>query len=55
VGLRNIRARLERLFPDAHAFSLESRDGGVLARVELPCVRSGLPTVTAPSQMPAHR
>ena len=55
VGLKNIRARLERMFPDAHGFTLEPRDGGVLARVELPCVRSGVPALTAPSQMPAHR
>src|SRR5829696_2039466 len=48
VGLKNIRARLERMFPDAHGFTLEPRDGGVLARVELPCVRSGVPALTAP-------
>ena len=38
VGLRNVRARLERMFPDRHAFTLDSTDGGVLARVELPCM-----------------
>jgi type IV secretory pathway TrbD component len=38
VGLRNVRARLERMFPDRHAFTLAARDGGVLARVELPCM-----------------
>ena len=40
IGLKNIRARLERMFPAHHTFVLEPRDGGVLARVELPCVPS---------------
>jgi len=38
VGLRNVRARLARMFPDRHVFTLGSREGGVLARVELPCM-----------------
>jgi two-component system, LytTR family, sensor kinase len=38
VGLRNVRARLERMFPDRHVFTLDARDGGVLARVDLPCM-----------------
>jgi LytS/YehU family sensor histidine kinase len=38
VGLRNVRARLERMYPESHAFTLAPHAGGVLARVELPCM-----------------
>jgi two-component sensor histidine kinase len=36
IGIQNIRARLEHLFPGRHAFELFERDGHVIARVVLP-------------------
>jgi LytS/YehU family sensor histidine kinase len=36
IGLPNVRARLDALFPGQHRFSLTEADGGVLARIELP-------------------
>ena len=40
IGLANVRARLDALFPRQHRFSLTEVDGGVLARVELPLART---------------
>lgn len=36
IGLANVRARLDALFPGQHRFTLTEVDGGVLARIELP-------------------
>lgn len=36
IGLANVRARLDTLFPGRHRFLLTEADGGVLARIELP-------------------
>lgn len=36
IGLTNVRARLDALFPGQHRFALTETHGGVLARVELP-------------------
>lgn len=36
IGLENLRQRLRRYYPDAHAFSIGPRDGRVVARLELP-------------------
>jgi integral membrane sensor domain MASE1 len=35
IGLENLRQRLQRYYPDAHAFTLAARDGWVTARLEL--------------------
>ena len=40
IGLANVRARLDALFPRQHRFTLTEVDGGVLARIELPLARS---------------
>lgn len=40
IGLANVRARLDALFPRQHRFSLTEVAGGVLARVELPLART---------------
>lgn len=36
VGLRNVRARLEELYPDRHVLDLSESDGWVVARLEVP-------------------
>lgn len=36
VGLRNVRERLEQLFPGRHALTVEEEEGWVRARVEVP-------------------
>ncbi len=36
IGLTNVRARLDTLFPGRHRFLLTEAEGGVLARIELP-------------------
>lgn len=36
IGLANVRARLDALFPGRHRFTLTEVGGGVLARIELP-------------------
>jgi hypothetical protein len=38
VGLANVRARLDALFPGQHRFTLTELGGGVRARIELPLV-----------------
>ena len=53
VGLRNVRARLERMFPQRHAFTLAAHEGGVLARVELPCIPSAVSDAGARGGAPA--
>jgi LytS/YehU family sensor histidine kinase len=40
IGLANVRARLDALFPGQHRFTLTEVGGGVLARVELPLART---------------
>jgi sensor histidine kinase YesM len=40
IGLLNLRQRLALLYPDASSLRLESRDGWVFARVELPLARA---------------
>ena len=40
IGLANVRARLDALFPGQHRFTLAEVGGGVLARIELPLARS---------------
>jgi two-component system, LytTR family, sensor kinase len=40
IGLANVRARLEALFPGRHRFTLTEVGGGVLARIELPLTRT---------------
>jgi signal transduction histidine kinase len=40
IGLANVRARLDALFPGQHRFALTEVDGGVLARIELPLARA---------------
>lgn len=35
IGLENLRQRLRRYYPDAHAFTISARDGWVTARLEL--------------------
>jgi len=40
IGLANVRARLDALFPRQHRFTLTEVGGGVLARVELPLART---------------
>jgi signal transduction histidine kinase len=40
IGLANVRARLDALFPGRHRFTLTEAEGGVLARVELPLART---------------
>jgi hypothetical protein len=40
IGLGNVRARLDALFPGQHRFTLTEVGGGVLARVELPLART---------------
>jgi signal transduction histidine kinase len=40
IGLANVRARLDALFPGQHRFTLTEVGGGVLARIELPLVRT---------------
>ena len=40
IGLTNVRARLDSLFPGQHRFTLTETGGGVLARIELPLARS---------------
>lgn len=40
IGLANVRARLDALFPGQHRFTLSEAGGGVLARVELPLARA---------------
>jgi hypothetical protein len=54
IGLRNVRARLERMFPERHAFTLEPHDGGVLARVELPCMPGAAERATDRSAVSAR-
>jgi two-component system LytT family sensor kinase len=40
IGLANVRARLNALFPGQHRFTLADVDGGVLARIDLPLTRT---------------
>jgi LytS/YehU family sensor histidine kinase len=40
IGLANVRARLDALYPGQHRFTLTETDGGVLARIELPVART---------------
>lgn len=40
IGLTNVRARLDALFPGQHRFTLTEVGGGVLARIELPSPRT---------------
>jgi LytS/YehU family sensor histidine kinase len=40
IGLANVRARLDALFPGQYRFTLSEAGGGVLARVELPLARA---------------
>ncbi|WP_394829793.1 sensor histidine kinase [Pendulispora albinea] len=40
IGLANVRARLDALFPGQHRFTLAEVGGGVLARIELPLART---------------
>ncbi len=40
IGLANVRARLDALYPGRHRFALTEVDGGVLARIELPLARA---------------
>jgi two-component system LytT family sensor kinase len=40
IGLANVRARLDALFPGKHRFTLTDVGGGVLARIELPLART---------------
>jgi integral membrane sensor domain MASE1 len=37
IGLENLRQRLRRYYPDAHAFATEAVDGWVVARLEIAC------------------
>ena len=39
VGLANVRARLDALYPGQRRFTLTEVGGGVLARIELPLAR----------------
>lgn len=39
IGLANVRARLDALFPGQHRFTLTEVGGGVLARIEMPLAR----------------
>jgi len=49
IGLANVRERLERLYPDAHEFTLRHREGGgTIARVRIP-LRSARPGPTSPT------
>lgn len=45
IGLKNVRKRLEQLFPDRHAFSLTEEDGWVRARV---AIQVSVPQPAAP-------
>lgn len=40
IGLANVRARLETLYPGQYRFTLAEGSGGVLARVEMPLARA---------------
>jgi hypothetical protein len=40
IGLANVRARLDALFPGQHRFTLTEASGGVLARIEMPLART---------------
>ena len=40
IGLANVRARLDAMYPGQHRFTLTETDGGVLARIELPAART---------------
>jgi two-component system, LytTR family, sensor kinase len=40
IGLANVRARLDALFPGQHRFTLTEVSGGVLARIEMPLTRT---------------
>jgi two-component system, LytTR family, sensor kinase len=40
IGLANVRARLDALFPGQHRFTLSEVSGGVLARIEMPLARA---------------
>lgn len=40
IGLANVRARLDALFPGQHRFTLTEVGGGVLAHIELPLART---------------
>ena len=55
IGLRNVQARLEQLFPNRHRMEIMERDGWVRVIVELPAVCSEtdpcvVPAVTGPDQ-----
>jgi PAS domain S-box-containing protein len=40
IGLQNLRQRLELLYPDTHNLTSETRDGWIIAKVELPLTRT---------------
>jgi two-component system LytT family sensor kinase len=53
IGLRNTRARLERLYGANQRFAISSASGGVLVGITIP-FRSFVPAVEPAAIMPAH-